>query len=114
MASLQRAPFTDLPLVGFHVAQGWERPELGQASRWQEALQGIASENHAGLPKVGKGKWSRSSYTSGDTVQAREAPSFQTSAGHLSQELTSHLIRINFQSHSPLVFLEAYGDFFGM
>lgn len=56
MASLQRAPFTDLPLVGLHGAQGWERPELGQVSRWQEALQGIASENHAGLPKVGKGK----------------------------------------------------------
>lgn len=50
-----------------------------------------ASENHALLSKVGKGKCSRFSYTSDDTVQVKEAPGFQTSAGHLSQEMSSCL-----------------------
>lgn len=84
MASLQRASFTDLQSAGLHV---------GKTRAWaSEQVAGCtASENHAVLSKVGKGKCFRFSYTSDDTVQLREASGFQTGARHLSQEMSSCL-----------------------
>jgi len=62
--------------------------QVGGREHCRAARHCTASENHTALPEVGKGKWSRFSYASGDTVRAREAPGFQESAGRLSQEVS--------------------------